>query len=222
MIDFVVAVYYYKYYKWSQTTALTHTQTNKQWMREDWRKEYNSKTGKIYGQLFIPAPQNAFSSFLIINAVNRLREGGRTCTQTPPAHSSESIQTQRSMLDVVSPVRFASSVWIWVLICVILPFHMCFIICGILSQALGPWRRYPERPNLCHNNTTRTTTPSVVFAQLVRLCQSVSNSLFLPLYCYSLPLFGFFALTWFVGSFVLCVASKGTSPMYPVCSLGQW
>jgi len=30
MIDFVVAVYYYKYYKWSQTTALTHTQTNKQ------------------------------------------------------------------------------------------------------------------------------------------------------------------------------------------------
>lgn len=117
--------------------------------------------------------------------------------------------------------RFASSVWIWVLICVILSFHMCFI-CWILSLALGPWRRYPKSPNLCHNNTTRTTTPSVVFAQLVRLCQSVSNSLFLPLYCYSLPLFSFFALTWFVGSFVLCFASKGTSPMYPVCSLGQW
>ncbi len=124
------------------------------------------------------------------------------------------------MLDFLSPLHFLS-VNLSADMCVILSFHMYFIS-GILSVTLGPLRRYPESPNLCHNNTTRTTTPSVVFAQLVRLCQSVSNSLLLPFYCYSLPLFSFFALTWFVGSFVLCFASKGTSPMYPFCSLWQW
>lgn len=130
--------------------------------------------------------------------------------QTPLAYSSESIQTSLHFLRVNSSADT----------CVILFCHMCFIR-GILGLTLGPWRRYPESPNLCHNNTSRTTTPTVVFAQLVRLCQSVSDSLFLPLYCYSLPLFSFFALTWFVGSFVLCFGSKGTSPSYPVCSLGQ-
>lgn len=88
-------------------------------MREDWRKERDIKfqDRKDIWPTVHPSAQNAFSSFLIIKAVNRLREGGRTCTQTPPAHSSESIQTQRSMLEVLSPVRF---------LCVNLSADMCY------------------------------------------------------------------------------------------------
>ncbi len=206
----------------THTHTHTHTQTNREWERTgEEEQDIKFQDRKDISPTVHPSTQNTFSSFLIIKAVNLLQEGGRTQhTNTTSSEVQRAFRPQRLMLDVLSPLHFLG-VNLSADMCVILSFHMCFIS-GILSVTLGPLRRYPESPNLCHNNTTRTTTPSVVFAQLVRLCQSVSNSLFLPFYCYSLPLFSFFALSWFVGSFVLCFASKGTSPMYPVCSLGQW
>lgn len=65
--------------------------------------------------------------------------------------------------------------------------------------------------SLCHNNVAGRTTPSALFVQLGWLCQSVSNSLFLPLHCYSSPVFDFFPFIPFVGSLALCEASKWTT-----------